>query len=80
MGAADTSTLHIGLIAQEVEPVFPDFIGETLGNDGSTYYKVIKYDRFAPIFIEAIKEQQVQIEALQNQEGIAIDLIQCITF
>jgi hypothetical protein len=52
---------EIGLIAQEVEQVFPELVG--LGPDGM---KGIKYDGFAAVLIEAIKQQQAQIDALQK--------------
>ncbi|MCD4729498.1 MAG: tail fiber domain-containing protein [Bacteroidales bacterium] len=51
----------IGLIAQEVEPLFPEVVHE---KDG---IKAINYDAFAVIAIQAIKEQQEIIEALQSR-------------
>ena len=51
---------HYGLIAQEVEKIFPEVIRED--NEG---YKVISYSEFIPILIEAIKEQQKEIEELK---------------
>ncbi|GBD34539.1 hypothetical protein HRbin35_00268 [bacterium HR35] len=52
----------IGVIAQEVEKYFPELI--TVDNNG---YKNIKYDRLSFILLEAIKEQQKEIEELRNK-------------
>ncbi|MFA6082681.1 MAG: tail fiber domain-containing protein [Patescibacteria group bacterium] len=52
---------EIGVIAQEVQPYFPDLV-ENL--DG---YLGVTYDRIAPVLIEAIKEQQVQITTSNSQ-------------
>ena len=51
----------IGLIAQEVEPLFPEVVHE---KDG---IKAINYDAFAVIAIQAIKEQQAIIEDLKTR-------------
>ena len=51
----------IGLIAQEVEPLFPEVVHE---KDG---IKALNYDAFAIIAIQAIKEQQEMIEKQQSQ-------------
>ncbi len=52
---------EIGVIAQEVQVQFPELVSE---NDG---YLGVAYDRLGPILIEAIKEQQKQIEALKQE-------------
>lgn len=49
-----------GVIAQEVEVIFPHLVDE---KDG---YKYVDYAKFVPILIEAIKEQQNQIEELKS--------------
>jgi len=49
---------HIGLIAQDVEKVFPLLV--RTNEDGS---KAIAYDKLSAVLVEAIKEQQQQIEA-----------------
>ena len=38
-------------------------------------YKTVKYDKLAPLFIEAIKEQQIQIEAQQSEIAELKDLV-----
>ncbi len=52
---------QIGFIAQDVEKIFPELV--TTDNNG---YKGISYEKFVPIFAEAIKEQQKQIEELKK--------------
>lgn len=52
----------IGLIAQEVEQVLPDLVFE--GEDG---IKSVAYQNVVAVLIEAVKEQQVQIDALKSE-------------
>lgn len=52
----------IGVIAQEIEKDFPSLV--TQGPNG---YKMVDYEGFSGVFIEAIKEQQKQIEELQKR-------------
>lgn len=58
---------HLGLIAQDVEKVFPELV--KTGKDG---YKSINYDGLIPVLIEATKEQQNiidnQTEIIKKQE------------
>ena len=51
----------IGVIAQEVEEVLPEIV-ETR-EDG---HKAVKYDRMVALLIEAVKEQQQQIDELRK--------------
>ncbi len=53
---------RIGLIAQDVEQVYPEIV--TTNEDG---YKAIDYSNLVPVLIEAIKEQQQQIEILKSE-------------
>ena len=52
----------IGVIAQEIEEVLPEVVA-TRENG----YKAVKYDRIVALLIEAIKEQQKEIEELKNK-------------
>jgi len=52
---------HLGLIAQEVEAILPQVV--TTGED-EFETKTIIYSDIVPVLIEAIKEQQVQIQEL----------------
>jgi hypothetical protein len=53
--------VHFGLVAQDVEQVFPDIVV----TDPETGKKGIAYVELISPMIEAIKEQQEQIEELQ---------------
>ena len=54
---------QIGVIAQEVEKVLPELVVDS-GFEG---YKTVKYDKLTALLIEAIKEQQVQINELKKE-------------
>ncbi|OFY65934.1 MAG: hypothetical protein A2Y71_00415 [Bacteroidetes bacterium RBG_13_42_15] len=58
---------RIGMIAQEVEKVVPELVF-TNNVDG---YKGINYPEMSAVLVEAIKEQQAQIES-QNQENLQL--------
>lgn len=49
---------QVGVIAQEVEKVLPELV--ILNKEG---YKMVDYTKLTPVLIEAVKEQQKQIEA-----------------
>lgn len=53
---------EVGVIAQEVEAVIPDLVST---NDEGI--KSVKYGNIVAVLIEAIKEQQEQIDALKEQ-------------
>jgi hypothetical protein len=53
---------EVGLIAQEVEKIIPEVVGES--EDG---IKNIAYGKLTAVLIEAIKEQQQQINDLRQQ-------------
>ena len=58
--AFDNNT-HYGFIAQEVEEVIPELVGtDELG------MKSIRYLGFTPVLLEAMKEQQAEIEELKE--------------
>lgn len=52
---------QIGVIAQEVEKIIPEVVGENF--DG---YKGVQYGNLVGLLIEAIKEQQLQINELKE--------------
>ena len=65
-----SETKQIGVIAQEIEQIFPAMIEETIdidkdGNDLGTTTKSVKYSVFVPMLVKAIQEQQKQIEELK---------------
>jgi hypothetical protein len=51
-----------GVVAQEVEAVFPQVVAD--GPDGM---KGVNYNGMIGLLVEAIKEQQTQIEALRAE-------------
>lgn len=57
----DSGERQIGVIAQEVETVLPELVHE---NDGT---KSVAYSNMVAVLIEAIKEQQVQINELRDE-------------
>jgi hypothetical protein len=59
----DTNERQIGMIAQEVEDVFP----EAVVLNGVDDYKTIKYSEMVGLLINAIKEQQSIIEDLTKR-------------
>ena len=52
---------HYGMIAQEVKEVLPELVSE----DAAGYLSV-NYIELIPLLIQAVKEQQSQIQELQN--------------
>ena len=69
---SDQTLKQIGVIAQELETIFPGMIEETAdrdvdNNDLGTTSKAVKYSVFVPILIKAMQEQQVLITTLQEQ-------------
>lgn len=59
--ATDDSPVSVGFIAQDVEAQFPDLVVEKNG------YKSICYDHFTVLSVEAIKEQQEEINSLKKE-------------
>jgi hypothetical protein len=64
------TTKQLGVVAQELETVFPAMIEESPdrdaeGNDLGTTTKSVKYSVFVPMLIKAIQEQQALITQLQ---------------
>jgi hypothetical protein len=59
---AITNRRDVGLIAQEVEAVLPELVITK-----ETGYKGIKYDRVVALLIEAVKEQQKEIDDLKKR-------------
>jgi hypothetical protein len=65
---------EVGVLAQEVQEVLPEavklapFDDDGKGNSISgEHYLTVKYEKLVPLLIEAIKEQQIQIEELKNK-------------
>ena len=60
--SAKGESQQIGLIAQQVEKVYPQLV-----STGSGGYKSVHYGNVVAILIEAIKQQQQQIKSQQQQ-------------
>lgn len=52
----------IGVIAQEVEAVFPELV-----TDRDNGFKAVKYEKLVPALIEAIKELKAEVESLKSK-------------
>lgn len=57
------SEREIGFLAQDLMKEFPELVWKREDMD----YYTVKYSRMAPILLNAIKEQQIQIEELQEK-------------
>ena len=66
--ALGRSTGHqeIGLVAQEVEKVFPELI-TTWGNEK---YRAIDYGRLTAVLVEAVKELRAETQVLRARIGV----------
>jgi hypothetical protein len=69
----DMTTRHAGVFAQDVLEVLPEAVAPApfdvpngVSESGEDYLTV-KYEKLVPLLIEAIKEQQSQIEALKAE-------------
>jgi predicted heme/steroid binding protein len=69
----DTDTRFAGVIAQEVLPVFPEVVTES--KDG-TYS--VAYGNMAGLFIEAFKEQQVQLMQQKAQIDELVEIVKTL--
>ncbi len=61
----DTEKKHIGLIAQELQKLFPDLVEE--GQDG---YLAVNYVELVPVLIQAIQELQSEVDDLKGLRTI----------
>jgi hypothetical protein len=61
-GGNSSNNLNIGFVAQELKEVVPEAVTE----DENGYLNV-NYDMIIPLLVEAVKEQQTQIEEIQNR-------------
>ena len=55
---------NVGFLAQEVEKVIPQVVHT---DDTEEAYKSVDYASMVSVLVEAMKEQQQQIEALQKE-------------
>lgn len=64
-------SLQYGLIAQQLEKVIPELV-ET-DEDG---WKSIEYSHLVPVLIEAIKEQQIKMDAMESRHADELNCMQ----
>ena len=57
-----SSRMQFGVIAQEIEQVFPEMVTEN-----NEKIKLVAYEQLIPVLIEAVKEQQKQMDAMQKE-------------
>ncbi|GAB5417980.1 MAG: hypothetical protein Crog4KO_14330 [Crocinitomicaceae bacterium] len=65
-----TARQQYGVIAQEVEEVFPEMVQEKalFNNAGDeTVYKTVNYDQLIPVLIESIRELNEKVEKLEAE-------------
>ena len=61
-----------GVIAQEIERIFPEMIKEKavfINTGDNTVYKTVDYNQLVPVLIEAIKELRAEVNTLKLQLG-----------
>jgi hypothetical protein len=67
----DTGNYSYGLIAQEVEEIIPELVLETetgtLEGEASNKIKSVDYSKITAVLIEAIKEQQHQLDTYKSE-------------
>ena len=61
---SDESVEKIGLLAQDIQKIFPELVKESGDEDGTLS---INYQGLVPILINAIKEQQKELKNLQKE-------------
>jgi hypothetical protein len=55
--------LHIGVIAQEVQEVYPEIVGKVMGGK---YYGV-RYEELIPMLIETLRELQMRLDVVKGR-------------
>jgi hypothetical protein len=67
---------NLGLIAQDVEKVFPQVIDinklpskPNQEQEDNTEYLGVRYQELIPVLVKAIQEQQTQIESIKAENG-----------
>ena len=62
----------IGVLAQDIEKVFPELISESNG------VKSVNYQGLIPVLINALKEQQSEIEIYRNEVSELKEMVQAL--
>ena len=61
-GVHENEGHDIGVIAQQVEKIFPELV--TTRDNG---YKAVKYEKLTAVLIEAVKELTSKVESLESE-------------
>ena len=59
---SDKKGHDVGVIAQEIEKVLPELVVER-----DSGYKAVRYEKIVALLLEAIKQQQLQIDELKSK-------------
>jgi hypothetical protein len=60
-----TNKIHYGVLAQDVEKVFPELV-----EDNMSGYKTVNYQELLPLMLAKIKNMQEQIDELKQSKNI----------
>ena len=66
----ETSKEQFGVIAQDLEPIFPEMVKDKalfINAGDETLYKTVDYIQLVPVLIEAIKELNLEVENLKKE-------------
>ncbi len=66
----ETSKEQFGVIAQDLEPIFPEMVKDKalfINTGDETLYKTVDYIQLVPVLIEAIKELNLEVENLKKE-------------
>ena len=66
---AATAPVSMGLIAQDVQSVFPELVGVSPIRNGEGGTLMVNYGGMSVVAIKAVQEQQEQIERLKNENA-----------
>ncbi|MFN0037501.1 MAG: tail fiber domain-containing protein [Saprospiraceae bacterium] len=68
--AEESNAKHsLGFLAQDVQALFPELVGQSVDKAGKKGYLSINYGGFGVLAVKAIQEQQTEIEALQKENA-----------
>lgn len=67
MTEKESAKHSLGFLAQDVQGLFPELVGQSPSRDGGEKYLSLNYAGFGILAVKAIQEQQEQIETLKNE-------------
>ncbi|MBC7774383.1 MAG: tail fiber domain-containing protein, partial [Phycisphaerae bacterium] len=59
----------LGFLAQDVQAVFPELVGQSIDRFGKKGYLSVNYGGFGVLAVKAIQEQQAEIEGLKKENA-----------